>query len=284
MLLMTLVVAAGAADGPQAPNPALVPSEVATASTPFSLDFESGVFCDGTGPEGWRVNTFVVEAGVDLAELDFQQTGLPPGYVGADFDASGDGTVAAPLFRGSDDAGINFIPASTPAGLIDPANLAGYSFDPSVWTLADGDYQIGFACTGPTLEIRQWWSSTVTIDVDATPNPFMRTATGSPTTTTTVPGTSTTTTVPGATTTTTPPDSTTTSTSTPESTTTFPASPDPTSTGDLFVAGTSGGSGGSSSLPTTGIGLGHAVWGVGLIYLGRVLYLLARSRRSDMRS
>ena len=49
-----------------------------------------------------------------------------------------DGTISAPMFRGSDDAGLNFVPAATPAGLIDPAALAGYSFDSSIWSLKPG--------------------------------------------------------------------------------------------------------------------------------------------------
>jgi hypothetical protein len=298
----TLVVAlvavrpAAAANGAQSPAPALLPSEVATASTAFSLDFASAVLCDGTGAQNWRVNTFIVEAGVNLADLDFQ-AGPAPGYIGADFDAT-DGTIAAPLFRGSDEAGVNLVPAATPAGLIDPAALAGYSFDPSVWTLADGNYQVGFACTDGALATRQWWSTTVTIDADASPNAFMRAASTSPTTTvpgqttTTVPG-QTTTTVAGQTTTTTIPDEETTTTTSPdeESTTTSTTFEDTTNTtsaidtsdtGDSGSfddgSGSSGDGSGGSDLPTTGVGLGLVAVGAAFLYVGRMLYLLSKRR------
>ncbi|MDZ4825260.1 MAG: hypothetical protein SGJ13_02210, partial [Actinomycetota bacterium] len=160
VLLVGLAPApAGAADGPRSPDPTLVPSEVATAADAFSFGVAGGVFCDGTGAQGWRVSTFVVEAGANLEDLEFTGAGPLPGYIGDDFDSSADGTVAAPLHKGTD-AGINFLPATTPFGQINPSDLAGYTFDPSFWTLANGDYQIGFACTGPTNELRHWWSIT----------------------------------------------------------------------------------------------------------------------------
>ncbi|MGK2948296.1 MAG: Ig-like domain repeat protein [Acidimicrobiales bacterium] len=188
LLVATLVLAVaftvggatlvGAADGAQAPSPTLSPSPVAAAVSPFTFGVGDGAFCDGTGADGWRAHTFIVDDGVNLATMSFIASGVP-GYVGLDFDASGDGTLAAPLHKG-DSPGITFTPAGTPSGLINPSDLAGYNFDPTVWTLVDGDYRIGFACTGPTNELRQWWSITVTIDVDASPNPFLVVKAGVP--------------------------------------------------------------------------------------------------------
>ncbi len=307
VLLVALVAAppAHAANGRQEPDPALVPSEVATASTAFSFGVGDGAFCDGTGAQGWRVSTFVVEAGVNLADLDFVVAGLPPGYIGADFDSSGDGTVAAPLFKGIE-ATVNLIPATTPLGQIDPSALAGFTFDPSFWNLADGDYEIGFACTGPTNEIRQWWSITVT--VDASGSPFMVTATTPSTTTTTQAQTTTTlgqTTTTPSTTTTTQAQTTTTTLAPATTTTAAPATTTGSSTTTTtgFATGSSGsgssGSGssasgsstgtsdtgsGGSSLPTTGAGLGLAALGLVLLYVGRVLYLLGRPRGSVTQS
>ena len=63
------------------------------------------------------------------------------------------------------------IPATTPAGLVAASDLAGFRFD-NFWTLADGKYQIGFACVQGDV-LKQWWGKTVTIKAAGTP--FMRT-------------------------------------------------------------------------------------------------------------
>jgi hypothetical protein len=159
---------AGAAAGRQSPDPTLVPGEVAESSAVFAFDVGDGVAGDGTGADGWRAHTFVVSAGVNPAELDFTVSGLPAGWVGADFDSAGDGKVAAPLFATSG-AAVNVIPAVRPSGQINPSSLVGFTFDPEVWNLTDGDYQIGFACTGPTADVRQWWLTPVTISSSAAP-------------------------------------------------------------------------------------------------------------------
>jgi hypothetical protein len=174
---------AGAADGRQSPDPTLDPSEVATASAGFALSVPGNASCDGTGSEGWRANTFIVNDGVDIASLDFTVPGLPAGWVGADFDSASDGTVAAPLFRTSGSA-VSMIPAVRPAGQINPSALAGFTFEPTTWNLADGDYQVGFACTGPTSEIRQWWATAVTISTSSSSFMTAVSAAGKPPTTT----------------------------------------------------------------------------------------------------
>jgi hypothetical protein len=168
VLLGVLVAAtpAGAADGRQTPDPTLDPSEVATASTGFALSVPGNASCDGTGSDGWRANTFIVNEGVDIASLDFTVPGLPVGWIGADFDSTSDATVAAPLFRTSGSA-VSMIPAVRPVGQINPSALAGFTFDPATWNLADGEYQIGVACIGPTNEIRQWWTTAVTISTSS---------------------------------------------------------------------------------------------------------------------
>ncbi len=255
-VLVSLVAGVTAAAPGAQTDPTLSPDPVATANTPFTLSVPGNAFCDGTGAAAWRANTFIVNEGVDISTLDFTQLGLPPGYVGADFDSVGDGTIAAPLHKGFD-AVVNLIPATTPSGQIDPSALAGFTFDPSFWTLADGPYQIGFVCVDGPGTVQQWWSLSVTVDADASPKPFMvsgivaptttttevptttteaptttttvtptttaaptTTTTVAPTTTTTVPPTTTTTTVPPTTTTTTVPPTTTTTTVAPTTTTT----------------------------------------------------------------
>jgi hypothetical protein len=167
---------ARAADGRQSPDPTLEPNVVATSSAAFALQEGAGVTCDGTGAEGWRANTFIVDKGVDVSRLDFSVPGLPAGWIGADFDSTSDGTVAAPLFLASG-AAVNIIPAAKPAGQINPSALAGFTFDPATWKLAAGEYQIGFACTGPTSEIRQWWATAVTTATpSSSPSPVMTSA------------------------------------------------------------------------------------------------------------
>src|SRR5262249_28053514 len=152
--------------------PALSPDPVATASTPFTLSVSGGAFCDGTGAAGWRVHTFIVNSGVDVSTLDFSVSGLPVGWVGQDTDSTTDGTIQAPLLKGNT-ATVNVLPANSPAGQISPSALAGFNFASPAWHLTDGVYQIGFVCVDELIAVQQWWSLTVTIDADASPNPFM---------------------------------------------------------------------------------------------------------------
>jgi hypothetical protein len=160
---------ADAAPGAQ-PDPTIAPFPVATRTTTFS--FTGGATCDGTGSAGWRAHTFIVNENVDPSTLDFSVSGAPAGYVGIDFDSS-NGTIAAPLYKGSEDAGVNFLPATSPAGFVAAGNFSGFNFDPSVWTLTDGNYKIGFACVDGPGTVQQWWSRLVRIDVDASSRPFL---------------------------------------------------------------------------------------------------------------
>lgn len=276
---------ARAADGPQSPPPTLNPSPVATAATTFDL---SNGTCDGTGAAGWRVQTFIVNSGVDLSTLDFV-SGVGSDQVGTDRNNT-DGSISSPLFKGNV-VGTGYNPAASPAGLINPADLSAFSFSSAGWTLTDGTYQIGYACLDELSVLRQWWAVTVTIDVDASPNAFLTvgggtgtTTTSSTTTTTTGNGGSTTTTTAGgSTTTTTSSGGTTTTTLGPGSTTTVTGgagSTTSTSRGSSVLSSGSNQGTGSGSLAATGQGLAVAGIGLVLIYLGRVAFLLAQPRRS----
>lgn len=163
---LVMTPSAQAADGPQ-PAPTLAPSPVPAAANTFTLGNGS---CDGTGGAGWRVQTFIVNAGVDLSTLVFDQ-GPFSDRVGTDRDGS-DGSVRSPLWKGAA-PGTGYNPAASPAGLINPADLAAFDFSSGGWVLPDGQYQIGYACLDELTTLRQWWSLTVTIDADASPNPFM---------------------------------------------------------------------------------------------------------------
>lgn len=277
--------AAHAANGAQ-PTPTLTPSPVPTASTNFALSNGS---CDGTGAAGWRVQTFIVNGGVDLSTLTFE-SGVAQDQVGTDQD-NANGSIRAPLFKGNA-AGTGFIPAASPSGLINPSDLSGFNFASAAWVLTDGVYQIGYACVDEMSLIRQWWSITVTIDADASPAAFLTvggstgtttttTSGGGSTTTSTTTGGGSTTTIGGGSTTTTIVGTTTTAPG--GSTTTTLGSGSTTSTArgaSVLSAGSSQGSDSSGSLAATGQGLAVAGIGLVLIYLGRVAYLLGQPRRS----
>lgn len=273
--------AATAAPGAQA-APSIDPSPVATAATPFSL---SNGTCDGTGGAGWRVQTFIVDGNVDVSTLTFE-SGVASDQVGTDRDAS-DGSIRSPLFKGGA-PGTGFFPAASPAGLINPADLAGFTFGDAGWTLVDGVYQIGYGCLDEQSVLRQWWSLAVTIDADASPGAFL-TVGGAAATTTTTTGATTTTTGGGTTTTTTGSGSTTTTagatTTTVAGGSTTTVAGDGTGTtsttrGAGVLSAASSQNGSSGALAATGQGLTLAGLGLLLIYVGRVVYLVARPRRA----
>src|SRR5262245_61816404 len=111
MLVMLTAAVTAAAPGAQT-TPTLTPNPVATPNTLFTLSVPDNAFGDGTGAAGWRVNTFVVNQGVNPAALTF---GDPlTGWPGGDFDAT-DGIIKAPLFQG-ESAAANILPATTPPG------------------------------------------------------------------------------------------------------------------------------------------------------------------------
>lgn len=154
---------AGGAEG----SPVLRPERIETATEPFALVPPEGASCeeDGTGRsgnEGWRWHTFIVEASRDLSTLEFGPFGP-----GNDYDAS-DGQITATLItRGS---GVwSKAPAEQPKGLIDPGDLGGLVLDPSDYTLRDGQYLVGFACTDEASATRQWWSLEVTVQTGGSP-------------------------------------------------------------------------------------------------------------------
>lgn len=172
---------AAAADGPQRP-PTIEPRIVARASGAFALRPPLGARCeeDGTGSTGdvkpgprtaadsWRWHGFIVEAGREISKLRFEPTGP-----GTDYDAS-DGSITAPLLGSSGEPLVQMLPAIRPEGLINPDQLAGIALDPTIFTLTPGDYTVGFACTDAGLELRQWWSTVVTIG--AVGSPFLAAA------------------------------------------------------------------------------------------------------------
>ncbi|MDZ4825259.1 MAG: hypothetical protein SGJ13_02205 [Actinomycetota bacterium] len=159
--------AAGGAQG----EPTLVPASVEAQTDVFSLLPPTDVRCEEagtnpgprTGADNWRWHGFIVEQGRDLATLRFGPLGP-----GDDFDAT-DGSITAALLTAGGEGVWQRIPGLKPEGHINPDELAGLVLDPTVYTLRDGDYQIGFACTDGALATRQWWATTVTISTSTSP-------------------------------------------------------------------------------------------------------------------
>lgn len=178
---------AAAADGPQGPL-TLVPDPVEAAGDAFGLRPPLDARCeeDGTGSrldttpgprsgaDYWRYHGFIVEADRDVATLRF--TALGPGD---DFDAT-DGTITAPLLTAGGEGVWQRLPAVRPKGHINPDDLAGLDLDPAIYTLPDGDYIVGVACTDTTLAPRQWWTLTVTVDTGGGPFLTAATSAGTP--------------------------------------------------------------------------------------------------------
>jgi hypothetical protein len=245
----------------------------------FSLQPPAAAACSGdSATGGYRIQSFMVPASVDLSALTFDSNGPLPFATGA--------SLRLPLFA----QGTSFVEGNTAIGT---GAITGVpAFDFGVFGGADGSqlappgsYRIGLACTlGPAsaTQLDKFWSVQLTLAATASgsitwtvvaPTTPTSTTTTTTTTTTTVPGSTTTTTTPGSTTTTT---SSTTSSST---TTTIRAG----SSAVQSAAGASTGSGtgsGSGGLAATGSSpLPIVVWAVLLLVFGRTAILLGRRHR-----
>lgn len=165
--IYTLVGDAPAGAGGSQEPPSLRPDRIEGPTDAFSLLPPAGARCeeDGSGrsgTDGWRWHTFIVEAGRDLSTLEFGPFGP-----GRDYDAT-DGTITASLIATG--RGVwSRPPAEQPKGLIDPGDLGGLVLDPSDYTLRDGQYELGFACTDAASATRQWWSLEVTVQTTGAP-------------------------------------------------------------------------------------------------------------------
>lgn len=163
----TVLTGAPAGAGGSQGSPALRPERVETATEPFALVPPADASCqedgDGrSGSDGWRWHTFIVEAGRDVSTLEFGPFGP-----GNDYDAS-DGQITATLITSG--SGVwSRPPAEQPKGLIDPGGLGGLVLDPADYTLRDGRYLVGFACTDAASATRQWWSLEVTVQTSGPP-------------------------------------------------------------------------------------------------------------------
>ena len=243
------------------------------SATVFALQPPAGAACAGDGTKGYRIQTFMVSASVNLDTMKFDAGGPSPSSTGA--------TVRIPLFSSGNPV-VDVNPALTTGAI---PNVGTFDFAISGFSASlvpDGAYRLGFACTQDTATgkvLDKYWTVGITITASSADVPtgftWALAGGGSTTTTTTVSG-ATTTTVSGATTTTAVTDSTSVDTT---DTTDF--STDSTES-TLVDSGAVGGDGGSTDgiLVTTGSSpMPTLVWGVLLLVFGRMAILLARPVR-----
>lgn len=252
------------------------------SALPIAVGLPAGAACTGdSAGGGYRVQTFMVPATVDLAALKFDSNG-PVKPAGAD-------GIWYPLFSTASDPLVNLLTdiATIPNG---PGLISGLPLvDFLVYSPGDlpaGEYFVGVACTlgnqTSANQLDRYWSVPMTF-TEAVGDPAGVTwnVTGSPATTTT------TTTVPDDSTTTTTLLDSSTTTSTPGSTTSTTAGSGATTT-STFGAGGGSGTGGSSTgtgaggttLPATGVSSWVlAAWAFLLVVAGRMAWLVGRRIR-----
>lgn len=238
-------------------------------SSPFTMALPAGAACQGSGPAGYRWESYLVSASVDVGALTWN---IGPNPVS--------GSIVTSLYNPDGEQIATKFPSSNPAGLI--SGIPQIALPNLPVTLAPGVYTIGIACTfsGATQD---YWASTFTIAANGADTPLGITWTASapstPTTTTTTAATTTTTTA-GSTTTTTVAGATTTTVKATTTTSTAPASSTTTAT---TLVSSGGGYTGGGSIPVTGTSssIPLMVWGVLVLVFGRMAILLARPIRVE---
>ncbi len=238
----------------------------------FAMQTPPGAACAGDGTKGYRIQTFLVSASVNIDTMKFDASGPSPSSTGA--------TVRVPLFSSGNPV-LDVNPALTTGAI---PNMGTFSFAITGFSSAlvpNGSYTMGFACTqdGPTGKVLdKYWTVGITITASASDSPsgFTWAKAGStPPTTTVAPGT----TVPGATTTTIAGATTTTVVTDTTSVDTTDSSLVTDSTESTLVDSNAGGDlgGGGGELVTTGSSpMPVIVWGILLLIFGRMAILFAR--------
>jgi len=239
-------------------------------STAFSMILPPLAACQGGGSLGYRWETFLVAAGVDVGALTF---GSGPNAVAGSF-------VSAMYSADGDPVSTEF-PGASPLGII--SGIPQMSFPSIPTSLPLGDYKIGVACQ-LNGAIQEYWSTAITITANTADVPLgiawavnnstvvttttvAATTTTGAVTTTTGGSTATTTTVRGATTTSTTSTSTTVASTVLPTSTLFGSGATPTTPRSPVLAATGG-----APLPLL-------VWAILLLALGRIVVLLGRPPR-----
>jgi len=228
----------------------------------FSMAVPSGAACQGPGSSGYRWETYLISASVDVGSLTFSSG---PNAISGQF--------VAPLYD------LNFLqvstkfPSASPLGLISgiPAISLPNTIDGNgLAGLPVGTYKIGIACTYQGA-VQEYWMTYLEVAANGSDSPL-----GIAWSVTSAPTPSTTTT-----------STTTTSTTTPASSTTLPggATTSTTSTTSTSVSfgvttTTATGYGSGSSLPSAGSSTTRVViLSLMTLVLGRMVLLSARRVR-----
>ncbi|MDO9176642.1 MAG: hypothetical protein Q7V62_17685 [Actinomycetota bacterium] len=246
------------------------------SATAFALAPPEGAACSGdSATGGYRVQTYMVPASVDLDTLTFGLTGPIPSATGANY--------RQPLYTSAGSSRVNKTTAVNTGLLI---GLPILSFEwigtDGTTVLPAGTYNLGYACTkgaASATQLDKYWNVQFTVTAAAADVPAglawsVSAAVPTTTTTSTTVG-ATTTTGAGATTTTT--GSGTTTTVSGSTTTTIRATT--TTVRVSSGAGGGSGSGGGTIVATGGSPLPTLLWAVLLLVFGRMVILLGRPLR-----
>ena len=208
----------------------------------FSMGVPPGSACQGPGSLGYRWETFLVSADVDIVDMTFS---AGPDAISGSF--------VAPLFDLDGNQVSTKFPSASPLGLISGIPSISLTNTVNGFGLAGipvGGYRIGIACTFQN-NVQEYWTTylDITADPEDTPLGIAWDAAGEPTPTTTTSTSTTTTTVAGG------GDTTTTST------TEVPADSTPTSDAEQFGTGpvTGGNSTAIAVLALVALVVGRAV-------------------------
>ena len=229
----------------------------------FSMAVPSGAACQGPGSSGYRWETYLVSAAVDVGALTFSSG---PNAITGQF--------VAPLYD------LNFLqvstkfPSASPLGLISgiPAISLPNTIDGNgLAGLPVGTYKIGIACTYQGA-VQEYWMTYLAVTANGSDSPLGITWT---VTTAPTPSTTTTSTTTPASSTTTPASSTTTPGG--STTTTSTASTTSTTVGIGATTTSAAAYGSGSSIPSAGSSPTRVVLlSIVALVLGRMVLLSAR--------
>lgn len=129
----------------------------------FSMGVPSGSACQGSGSAGYRWETFLVSADVDIASLSFTDGPAPivGSFVAPLFDLNGN-QVSTKFPSASPLGLISGIPAISLPNTVDGRGLAG---------IPAGGYRIGVACRFQTT-VQEYWATYLEVTADPADTPL----------------------------------------------------------------------------------------------------------------
>ncbi len=138
------------------------------SATPFRFSLPVGSACAGDSANaGYRLQSYLVPASVDLTTLRFDSSGPVP--KGGQFRAPMYDTTTTPYV---DQLTANAVPAGGPGPVVQPLPSFNFGvYDPTGFPLTAGSYNVGIACTlgasGSPSQLDRYWNATMTIVADA---------------------------------------------------------------------------------------------------------------------